>query len=103
MKIKKSRFKYNSENPPLYNELTVEEFNKQVDLKSFPTCDVCANEILNPDYYDIGMCGLCTTGESAEVMRHSDEFDDRPGVFGFHAKGYIEKNGILYKPRRKKK
>lgn len=66
--------KYNKDNPPIHGELSLEEFERDVDTKSFPVCDCCEQPIYNPDFYTLtGMCGPCTCGESALIMKHRDE------------------------------
>lgn len=61
--------KYNKKNPPKWNQLSLEEFEKQVDHKSFPKCSSCGNPIYNPDFYEEEMCGPCMTGESRTLMK----------------------------------
>lgn len=63
-------YKYNKKNPPIWGELTLKQFEKEVDKKSFPICESCGQPIYNPSWYDEEMCGPCMTGESAELMRH---------------------------------
>ena len=60
--------KYHKGNPPRFGELSVEEWDKEVDHKSFPKCSVCKNPIYNPEFYAEDMCGPCMTGESETIM-----------------------------------
>jgi len=30
-------------------------------------CEVCDNEIYNPEYEEVGLCSACATGESEEA------------------------------------
>jgi hypothetical protein len=37
---------------------------KKKEGTEIPDCDVCGNPIYNSDFWDVGMCGPCTTGEA---------------------------------------
>lgn len=67
----------NKKYPPIHGTLTIEKFDKLVDHDSFPKCDCCDQPIYNPNFYEMDMCGPCTTGESATIMWHEDEIDGR--------------------------
>lgn len=75
---KKKNFIYNRKNPPYYGELTIEDFEKLVDVEDFPVCDCCGQPIFNPEIYDdpqvmaLGMCGPCLLGEADTIMIHRD-------------------------------
>lgn len=67
--------RYNKENPPLWGELTVNEWKAFVDETSFPECEWCNQKIYNPAWYDEEACGPCMTGESKELLEHSSLCD----------------------------
>jgi len=33
-----------------------------------PRCESCGSYVWNPEFFNCGMCGPCTTGESAELF-----------------------------------
>ena len=67
----------NKDLPPLYNQLSPEDFKELVDIESFPKCSSCGQPIYNPDFYDEEMCGPCMTGEAATIMKHREEYSSK--------------------------
>lgn len=65
----------NKKYPPVAGTMTVEQFEKGVDIDSFPKCSSCDNPIYHPDFYEEEMCGPCTTGEADTLMLQQDEVD----------------------------